>query len=159
MNKTVRSHWHAFPDNKNAKLLIDTSGRIKTARSLWHPYSASGKAAKLFLALIPRIVLRQILPKYIDQETLQQHYNVACRVLGLKNIHLHFSTGTPGPHRKTTAQIVDKSDVVSYVKIARSKAAKILFLSKLPRADVTRFMVETVYVVIIRVLLMMAYMR
>ena len=113
MNDSLHSLWYAFPGNKNAKLLIDISGSCKSALSLWHPYSFSGKVAKLLLALMPSTILRILLPKYTDQDKLLHHHNIARRILGMKNIQFHFSTGTPGPHRKTSAQAVNNGEIIA----------------------------------------------
>ena len=118
--------WHAFPNNRNAKLLIDTTGNIRFVIHLWHPYSIAGKLSKVILSISPRPVLRLALAKHQELEKLQHHYDIACKVLNSEEIHIHFSTGTPGPHRKMTAQISDRNKIIAYLKIAESTAAKTL---------------------------------
>jgi glycosyltransferase involved in cell wall biosynthesis/thymidylate kinase len=117
--------WRAFPDAKNPKLWIHEHDTVTNALNLYHPYSKFARMASVIARRIPRWLCTRR-PSISAGQQLGLMASAIQRMLGHDDLVISFSTGTPGPHRKTTAQVSRSGAIICYVKIAASATAKTL---------------------------------
>lgn len=118
-----RNEWRAFPNTTNTKLWIHVRDPIANALHLYHPYSRPARMAARIAAYLPRVLTTRRLPsaEILRLSRLSEHIQ---RLLGHDDLVTSFSTGTPGAHRKITAQVSHHGEIIAYVKIGSSDAAK-----------------------------------
>jgi len=121
--------WMAFPSAKNPKLWVDRRSSFVTAFNLYHPYSSIGKVVKTVSELLPRSFVNALFssqPGAVENQLLTNRTDYIRSIMKLPEAMINYSTGTPGIHRKTTAQVVSKDKALAYVKIAEKPVSNLL---------------------------------
>jgi glycosyltransferase involved in cell wall biosynthesis/thymidylate kinase len=122
---TRQPGWRAFPSAASAKVWVGDQDSLSNALNLYHPYSLSGRFVTSLVRLLPARAQRRLFWSRPDLRTADQLdllARVVCRTLGSETIKVSFSTGTPGIHRKLTAQASRDGSILSYVKIGNTSA-------------------------------------
>ncbi len=121
--------WSAFPSGRNAKLWISHDDTVARALSLYRPYSTRGKIAKAAFGSLPENLARRLLSRPSGDANLDRLEKFVTDIAEMSrwdDISISFSTGTPGPHRKLTAQISSSGEICAYAKIGETDAARLL---------------------------------
>src|SRR5207249_2301908 len=107
------STWHAFPTGYAPKIWVSERDTLINALNLYHSYSRAGRFAKAIVRVaspaIPGPQLLRTTPQGDLQIRLATLEKKVCAILGGGRYAISFATGTPGPHRKMTAQVSDRS--------------------------------------------------
>jgi thymidylate kinase len=122
-----RTAWHAFPSGRAPRIWVGNRDTLANALNLWQPYSRSGQLAKSVASALPQIIglrLLRTVPETSLCARLEALEAAICATLGGKRYAISFATGTPGPHRKMTAQVDEGGRVIAYVKIAAAGPAQ-----------------------------------
>ena len=120
-----RTGWRGFPSGARPKVWIDNRDTPANALNLYHPYSRIGKTAKSVARRLPRTQTTS----RCSPGSMNKLYRLAARIrshLEDETLAVSFSTGTPGPDRKLTAQVSDRNRILAYVKIALSTQSRAL---------------------------------
>jgi glycosyltransferase involved in cell wall biosynthesis/thymidylate kinase len=125
-----RHAWRRFPRVGATKIWIDAGDNVPHALKLYQPYSLAGRAAKWLACFMPRILSTGGSISREDSQRLERLTGLIADKLQTPDIAVSYSCGTPGPHRKITAQVSRDGVVISYVKIGDSDAAKILLANE-----------------------------
>ena len=122
--------WTAFPGTTNVKLWIGPGDTVRNALTLYNPSSIPGRMIKHITRNLPEAVARTLLPKRHDENVadLNGLSEQLRNITGKPDAKISFYTGTPGPHRKRTAQISDAGHVSLYAKIGSTASARDLIL-------------------------------
>ena len=125
----TRQHprWLAFPNPDNPKIWVDGREDFAHALNLYHPYSRAGSIAKAFIAVMPNNLCRLLYraaPTHEQTRHLVELNDKICQTLGNELLAISYATGTPGPHRKLTAQVSLDRDIITYVKISSNPLAR-----------------------------------
>ncbi len=115
--------WRAFPRFGGAKVLIADRDPVNVALQLYNPYSVAGRIAKRLAGLLPRVVTTSPIIPDVWRDDIRAISRLIRATMGEGDLDISFATGTPGPHRKMTAQIRHRGSVTAYVKVAQSAAA------------------------------------
>ena len=121
--------WLAFPSAKNPKLWVDSRSSFSTAFNLYHPYSTVGKVVKIATELLPCSFIRSLFSSQsgaVENQLLNNRMDYIRSIMQQPDVMINYSTGTPGAHRKTTAQVVSKDKAIAYVKIAEKPVSILL---------------------------------
>jgi glycosyltransferase involved in cell wall biosynthesis/thymidylate kinase len=121
--------WRAFPAAKNVKVWCSDADTLSTALNLYHPYSRSGRFVKSVAGSLPRAAQRCLFRDRPDIQVAKRlclFTRVIRQTLNDDRLEISFSTGTPGRHRKLTAQASRGRALVSYVKITEDKSISAL---------------------------------
>lgn len=114
--------WCAFPSTSSTKVWMDRRGSIRTALHLYHPYSREGRLLKIVVTALPgwlTQMLHRRVPDIVLVEDFMRYRAAISQMLGAPSMAISFSMGTPGPHRKMTAQASRNGCVLAYVKIGK----------------------------------------
>ncbi|MFQ5469472.1 MAG: glycosyltransferase [Gammaproteobacteria bacterium] len=117
-------NWYCFPDKHNAKILVSNRDNLRNALNLYHPYSRVGCVAKIIFRSLPNWISQGVLSHITDRGDIQRLREITKTIhqmLGNNDLVVSFSTGTPGVHRKQTAQVSHDGVVKAYVKIGSNK--------------------------------------
>ena len=114
--------WHAFPSLARAKIWVSDRDSVSNALNLYHPYSLFGRFTKALIRSLPPPAFRSLMARPSSETANQLEYlaRIICSTLGNEMLSISFSTGTPGPHRKLTAQASCGNDILGYVKIGNT---------------------------------------
>ena len=118
--------WIAFPGTTSPKLWIGPDDSVRNALSLYQPASARGLMLKRLFQALPDAWARAILPKAEQTKAVELH-TLASELRKMTGKHaaaISIYSGTPGPHRKRTAQITEYGRITLYAKIGESTAAR-----------------------------------
>jgi glycosyltransferase involved in cell wall biosynthesis len=120
--------WHAFPTRRQPKLWIAAGDAVRNGLELYHPYSRSGRALKALLTAMPERAARACLPSVdgFTDATLRTLDAAIAEELDKAEAAISYATGTPGPHRKMTAQLTIDGRIEAYIKIADSASTSTL---------------------------------
>ena len=116
--------WIGFPLAKKPKLWRHGKDRPRHAFRLYHPYSVTGRLAKSLASVLPSFFLPG---RRAAGATKRQLEDLATRIrqrLDNESLVISFSTGTPGPHRKITAQVSKEGRAIAYVKLGRGETIR-----------------------------------
>lgn len=118
--------WSAFPNTSSAKLWIGPGDTVRNALRLYNPSSWQGKLIKQAYMTLPENVSRMLLPHPNNKITteLDRTSKQLWEISKLHNANISYYTGTPGPHRKRTAQITNEGHVTLYAKIGDTNPAR-----------------------------------
>lgn len=121
-----RDDWRTFPRIGTAKVYVAEADSMASALRLYNPYSPAGRIAKKLARFAPRSMTtgRTACGSSLDELTLISE--MIRFLLGEEALTISFATGTPGPHRKLTAQVTHGDRVIAYVKVAQSPAVAAL---------------------------------
>ena len=122
--------WRAFPRFGNAKVLVANSAPVRVALQLYNPYSRVGRIAKNLAGFLPRVFTTQRLTSAAQYNDISAISRLIRMTMGDNDLTINYSTGTPGPHRKMTAQVHKNDHAMAYVKVASSLAATGLLKSE-----------------------------
>jgi len=144
MNLTKK--WIGFPSPHSPKIWIDNSSSIACALNLYHPYSKIGVLVKKSIEVLPNSIAQRIFsgqPDKADREFLDKRTDYIKTIMRLPDLTVSFSTGTPGVHRKVTAQVSDSDNILSYVKIGGESVKMLLeneahVLEAIKKFDISR---------------------
>ncbi len=112
--------WRGFPSLNNAKVLVDDRDSMFNALNLYHPYSKLGRLAKSVTISMPRALQRIIYKKSrcaMEMQRLENLTETIYRIFENQALAISFATGTPGPHRKLTAQVSRNKKIIAYAKV------------------------------------------
>ncbi len=121
--RNMDAGWRAFPRYGDAKLLVANADSVALALKLYNPYSRAGRVAKSIATTLPRLFSTKDITLSPWRKDIDVVSSLILRTLGNRSLAISYSTGTPGPHRKMTAQVNDRGRILAYVKIAQSTAA------------------------------------
>jgi len=114
-----RNEWYCFPSKNNPKIYINKTSSLESALKLYQPYSKKGYIAKKIVNSCCPVSFFSINTDQSIQLQLVAIYQRIVEILGENVSAVNYSLGTPGPHQKITAQVIDKKgDIYCYVKIA-----------------------------------------
>ncbi|MBN1545805.1 MAG: glycosyltransferase [Syntrophaceae bacterium] len=121
-----QDRWSPFPGIGYPKVWIHCGDNITQALRLYNPYSLLGRSTKKAACWLPRALFGSGF--FLCPEPLAEDLRAMTRVIRLTlcedRLTVSFSTGTPGPDRKITAQASLDDVTQAYVKIASSGAAR-----------------------------------
>ena len=118
-----RNEWCCFPSKNNPKIYINKASSLESALKLYQPYSKKGYIAKKTVNSCCPLSFFSVNTDQSIQLQLVAIYQKIVEVLGENVSAVNYSLGTPGPHQKITAQVVDnKGDIYCYVKIAAKES-------------------------------------
>jgi thymidylate kinase len=120
----VCARWRAFPSARNAKVWFDDGESLASALNLYHPYSRLGRWAKAVSEMLPRGARSLLFRGHPDHQLawrLQHLTRIIRATLKDDALAVSFCMGTPGPHRKLTAQVSRDNTAISYVKIGSNE--------------------------------------
>jgi thymidylate kinase len=112
--------WRAFPRLGKPKVFIANSAPVRSALQLYNPYSRAGRFAKRLAEFLPRVLTTRRLTSAAELSAIS---HLIRATMDDDDLIVSYATGTPGPHRKMTAQVHKDGRVAAYVKVARSFAA------------------------------------
>jgi len=121
----TQSHWYAFPSSRKAKVWIEETDKVRHALDLYHPYSGRGRAITWLFRSMPNVASRFVLRTRADPVLSQRLGSFAKIIrdrLGIEDLAVSFSLGTPGGHQKLTARASQEGRAVAYVKISENAA-------------------------------------
>ncbi|MDH5570720.1 MAG: hypothetical protein OEY89_03080 [Gammaproteobacteria bacterium] len=114
--------WHSFPNDKNAKLWIDSKSSLKSAFALYNPYSKLPRLIKNIVNIIPDFIgnlpLKYLSPAKNIKQFESYKYNID-KILGIDAI-INITPGTKSKHQKTTVQIINNSITGYFLKISEN---------------------------------------
>jgi len=114
--------WRSFPNTKNPKLWIDKKSNLKTAFSLYNPYSPKGRLVKKIVCMLPAFI-GNLLLKPISAEKLLNEFNTykvnIDKILNIDTV-INISPGTKSKHQKTSVQIIHNKEIEYYLKISNN---------------------------------------
>lgn len=119
--RQAADQWHAFPSGKAPKLWVHHRQSFRQALALYHPYSLPGKISKGLVTAMPDALLHKLFktrPDSTELNRLRQQVQIIQNLMSQNGLTVSFSRGTPGGHRKITAQVTAQGQVIAYVKIA-----------------------------------------
>ena len=117
----------AFPSHRNVKVWVDRREKLSQALHLYHPYSRAGTVVKAFIASAPLNAGRFLLTGRPSSAERLRFGRLGVEIRSrLKNesLTISYSTGTPGPHRKLTAQASNGAEILAYIKISSAPAVR-----------------------------------
>jgi len=116
------SKWLAFPNISHPKIWVDNNDDFANALNLYQPASTLGRVSKFLVRIFPDSVSRVFFSGRPDI-TLEDHLEALAeeiaKILKIDSAVISFSTGTPGAHRKKTAQVSQDGKIQAYVKIGQ----------------------------------------
>ncbi len=121
--------WRAFPGARGVKVWFSDAEVLRNSLNLYHPYSSWGRVAKLLGGITPRPLHRLLFrsgPGKVVAARFGQLTGLIRKQLADETLTVSFSAGTPGPHRKLTAQVARAGRVISYVKIGQDETVAAL---------------------------------
>ncbi|WP_129127855.1 nucleoside/nucleotide kinase family protein [Geomonas oryzae] len=123
--------WVGFGPRSGTKVWRHPKVPPRRALQLYHPASTTGRLAKSVASILPsplstRLLFRT-LPSSAVVERLCQYSKTIQSILSEPTATVSFATGTPGPHRKTVAQVAVDDTVSAYVKLDINNTLKVLF--------------------------------
>jgi glycosyltransferase involved in cell wall biosynthesis/thymidylate kinase len=119
--------WRAFPSARGVKVWFHDAESQRSWLDLYHAYSPLGRLAKTFARETPRALHRMLFRDRPDVSTAARFARLTQIIrtqLADDTLEASFSAGTPGPHRKLTAQVTRAGRIVCYVKIAQDDSVR-----------------------------------
>jgi len=116
--------WLAFPNNKNPKLWVSNKSSLKTAFSLYNPYSKKAKTLKKIIMFMPKKVGQLFLKlptSNKQQDTFGFYKKHIDKILNIDSI-INISPGTKSKHQKSTIQIIENGIIKYYLKASDKPA-------------------------------------
>ena len=129
MNSKTR--WLPFPTGSSPKVWIGENDNPENGLKLYNPYSRKGQVAKQWFALVHTYSKPFFRSRYQANPLLDNLSDVLSEMLGHKDFAFSYSMGTPGPHRKITAQISRNQIPFAYAKIGFTPQANALIKCEL----------------------------
>ncbi len=123
-----RSRWRAFPSRGQPKIWVSDRDTVSNALHLLHPFSPWARVVKATVTRLPEALTRPF-TRSLDAGTAERLESLSRTIrttLGREGLAVSFCTGTPGLHRKLTAQASERGNIISYVKIADDEATAAL---------------------------------
>ena len=123
------THWRAFPSVPKVKVWVNCRDSIENALHLYHPYSSLALMVRAFIVACPEILYRRLIngiPASRVESQLATMTQEIQDILGRPDAVVSFYAGTPGPHRKSTAQVTLDGKIVAYVKVSHAPNVRAL---------------------------------
>lgn len=121
-----KGQWLPFPNRFNPKVWISENDEPENGLKLYNPYSRKGRIAKYWFALLHKYGKPFLQSCYQYNTLLDNLSGTLSEILGNDDFAISYSTGTPGPHRKFTAQISRDRIPFAYAKIGTTPNANTL---------------------------------
>lgn len=118
------SKWLAFPKIPHPKIWVDINDDFANALNLYQPASTIGRVIKCLVRISPDFLSRVFFsgrPDITQESHLEVLAEEISKVLKIDSAVISFSTGTPGPHMKMTAQVSQHGQIQAYVKIGQGE--------------------------------------
>lgn len=129
--RAVNGDWRAFPSQRNPKIWIGLADTLANALNMYHGDSVLGRFAKFFGSVTPnRAWARAVSPTKDPSVVARLEWlsRLARGSVGYdcEDAVVSIHSGTPGPHRKYTAQVSSNERVIAYSKIAETDVTRAL---------------------------------
>ena len=123
-NSATPRQWRGFPRVGHTKIWVNAGDRVSDALKLYQPYSPAGRAVKWLGCFAPRVLLTGGSISREELQRLERFTVIIGEMLNASDATVSYSRGTPGPHRKITAQVSRNGTVIAYVKIGDNEATQ-----------------------------------
>ena len=124
-DRNAADKWRVFPGNSNAKVIFKSGTRLCDALDLYQPYSSKGQVIKWLASIVPDILAKRMFSrKSIEAQAIStpiiKALGTAKDIIKSDFSSVAISQGTPGPHQKSTTQLINSAKQKVYLKSGRS---------------------------------------
>ena len=123
------NEWRAFSIASNTKFIFNRGASLRNALDLYQPYSGIGQSAKWIASRLPDYIAKIIFSRPSHEapalvRSALEALDAARSSLNCDIESAAISFGTPGPHQKSTIQLLTSDKNKVYIKFSRSAAVK-----------------------------------